>query len=206
MNLVLKLCIKKTNAHFYADRSIIFSTNAIFQLFKWILFNFETNCLPMVKCIKWMLILFFTAFLFFVIYLESGGNFILNHSDKQLITYEMRSCKKLPENFTSFYNTVYPNSLFSDSWSYVIDDLLKPQSSRKECPCSQTAYRLFPLLEIHNKKGIDQFLTARYIEHHFTQQECLSFNFNKFDFLEKKKAYHKFHNLYSIKKSRIFSR
>uniref|UniRef100_A0AAU6WUJ1 Uncharacterized protein n=1 Tax=Chryseobacterium endophyticum TaxID=1854762 RepID=A0AAU6WUJ1_9FLAO len=160
----------------------------------------------MMKCIKWMLILFFTAFLSFAIYLESGGNFILNHSDKQLITYEMRSCKKLPENFISFYNTVYPNPLFSDSWSYVIGDLLKPQSSRKECPCSQTAYRLFPLLEIHNKKGIDQFLTARYIEHHFTQQECLSFNFNKFDFLEKEKAYRKFHNLYSIKKLRIFSR
>ncbi|WP_294331351.1 transglycosylase domain-containing protein [uncultured Chryseobacterium sp.] len=142
----------------------------------------------MMKCIKWMLILFFTAFLSFAIYLESGGNFILNHSDKQLITYEIRSCKKLPENFTSFYNTVYPNSLFSDSWSYVTGAFLKPRSSRRECPCNQTANRFFPILEIRNKKGIDQFLTARYIEHQFTQQECLASNFNKFDFLENRKG------------------
>ncbi|WP_294298048.1 transglycosylase domain-containing protein [uncultured Chryseobacterium sp.] len=140
------------------------------------------------KYIRWVFTLLFAALVLFVLYLEFGGRYILNTSDKRSITYEMRSSRKLPKNFILFYNTIYPNSLSSDSWSYVIGAFLKPRSSRRECPCNQTANRFFPILEIRNKKGIDQFLTARYIEHQFTQQECLASNFNKFDFLENRKG------------------
>lgn len=142
----------------------------------------------MIKYTRWIFILFFSIFVLFFLYLEFGGNYILNTSDKRSITYEIRSSRKLPENFIFFYDTIYPNSLSSNSWNYRRSPLLKSGSSGTDCPCSQTAYRLFPVLEIHNKKEIDQLLTARYIERHFSQEECLAFNFSYFDFLENRKG------------------
>ncbi|KAA0128547.1 hypothetical protein FY557_08175 [Chryseobacterium sp. SN22] len=142
----------------------------------------------MIKYIRWVFTLLFAIFVLFVLYLEFGGKYILNTFDKRSITYEIKSNRKLPENFILFYNTIYPNSLSSNSWNYRLSSLLKSGSSGKDCPCSQTAYRLFPVLEIHNKKGIDEFLTARYIERHFSQKECLAFNFSHFDFLKNGKG------------------
>lgn len=69
----------------------------------------------------------------------------------------------------------------------------------KDYSCSCTAYRLFPVLEINNKKWIDQFLTACRIEHHFNQKECLASNFGYYNFPENKKKYLKFQNLYFTK-------
>lgn len=147
----------------------------------------NNNHLPMIKYIRWIFILLFAVSVSFVLYLEFGGIFVLSTSDKRTITYELRSSRKLPENFTLFYDTVYPNSLSSDSWNYRLSALVK-KSSGKDCPCSQTAYRLLPVLEIHNKKGIDQFLTARHIEHHFSQEECLASNFGHYHFPENQKG------------------
>ncbi|GAA4153205.1 hypothetical protein GCM10022217_08680 [Chryseobacterium ginsenosidimutans] len=129
-----------------------------------------------------------TALTLFILYLEFGGKFILNDYDKRIITFNIRASKKLPENFTYFYNTVYPNSLSSNSWNYVFNALSKSQSPKKECPCNQMAYRLFPILEIKHKKEIDQFILARFLENNYSQKDCLEFNFNHFDFLEDRKG------------------
>ncbi|MFC3158655.1 Transglycosylase [Chryseobacterium arachidis] len=129
-----------------------------------------------------------TAFIVFLLYCEFGGKFILNDSDKQMIAYEIRSSEEIPDNFTNFYNTIYPNSLSENSWNYIFSALIDQKAPRKECHCNQMAYRFFPILEINHKKGIDQFLTARFIENKFSQKECLQFNFNHFDFLENRKG------------------
>lgn len=136
------------------------------------------------KYIKWVFILPFAVFVSFALYLEFGGRFFINDSDKQMITNEIRSSRKLPENFADFYNTVYPDALQNNSWNYLFTGLVHGLAKRTECPCNQMAYRLFPILQIRNKKGFDQFSTARYIEHHFNQMECLAFNFEKSDFLD----------------------
>lgn len=144
------------------------------------------------KYLKRFLLLIISSIVFFLLYLEFGGGFIINDVDKKMITHEIRDSEKIPANFSNFYNTVYPNSLSENSWNFVFSALIDPDhSQRKECPCNQMAYRIFPTLVIKNKVLIDQFLIARYIEHHYSQQDCLEFNFNHFDFLEDRKGLQK---------------
>jgi hypothetical protein len=141
------------------------------------------------KYLKRTLFVIFSLFSLFIIYIEFSGRFILNENDRRLITSYIRNSSKLPENFTDFYNTVYPNSLSGNSWEWLFSGLLNPNTSRrKECPCMQMSYRIFPSLEIKYKSSIDYFLVARYLEHQYSQKECLNFNFNKFDFLENRKG------------------
>lgn len=140
------------------------------------------------KYFRRILIVATTAFILSLMYLEFGGRFILKTNDKRVITFSIRSSGKLPDNFSNFYNTVYLNSLSENSWNYTFNALLKSQSPRKECPCNQMAYRLFPRLDIKNRNGIDYFPVARYIEQNYSQEECLNFNFSNFDFLEGRKG------------------
>ncbi|MCE3075878.1 transglycosylase domain-containing protein [Chryseobacterium gwangjuense] len=143
------------------------------------------------KYLKRFLLIIISSIVFFLLYLEFGGRFIINDTDKRLITYEIRSSEKIPANFSNFYNTVYPNSLSGNSWNFILTALMNSDSQRKECPCNQMAYRIFPALEIKNEQLTDQFLLARYIEHHYSQQDCLEFNFSHFDFLENRKGLQK---------------
>jgi hypothetical protein len=143
------------------------------------------------KYFRRIFIVFITALTLFVLYLEFGGGFILNDYDKRIITFSIRASKKLPENFTNFYNSVYQNSLNENSWNLVYSSILNSNSQRKECPCNQMAYRLFSALEINHRSPIDQFLVARFIEHNYSQKDCLAFNFNHFDFLENRKGLEK---------------
>ncbi|KIC64353.1 hypothetical protein RM51_06505 [Chryseobacterium taiwanense] len=144
------------------------------------------------KYLKRFLLLIISSIVFFLLYLEIGGRFIINDVDKKMIIHKIRDSEKIPANFSNFYNTVYPNSLSENSWNFVFSAFIDPDhSQRKECPCNQIAYRLFPILEIKNKQFIDQFLIARYIEHHFSQQDCLNFNFDHFDFSENRKGLQK---------------
>ncbi|ROH97984.1 transglycosylase [Chryseobacterium daecheongense] len=140
------------------------------------------------KYFKRFLILVILAFILLIIYIEFGGHYIINKDDKQSITWYIRSSSKLPENFTGFYNTVYPNALSNNSWDLVRDTFSSSKTTRKECPCSQTANLLFPVLDIKNKNTFDIFWVTRYIEHRYTQKECLNFNFSNFDFLENRKG------------------
>lgn len=140
------------------------------------------------KYFRRFFILTVTIFIVFLMYLEFGGMFILKTNDKRTITFYIGSSEKIPDNFSNFYNTVYPNSLSENSWNYMFKALLKSQPLRKECPCNQMAYRLFPRLDIKNRNGIDYFLVARYIEQNYSQKECLNFNFSNFDFLEGRKG------------------
>ncbi|WP_126654026.1 transglycosylase domain-containing protein [Chryseobacterium aureum] len=136
---------------------------------------------------KILLFIIFVAFLF-VLYVELGGRYILNTTDKRVITWYIRSSNKLPENFNSFYNTVYPKSLSQNSWSFLGNTIINPTSQKKECPCNQMVNTIFPRLEYQNKVSFDQFLIARYIEHSYSQKDCLNFNFRNFDFLENRKG------------------
>lgn len=140
------------------------------------------------KYLKRILIVLFFLFSMFVMYMEFGGRYILNKNDRRIITWSIRTSSKLPESFTDFYNTVYLNSLSRNSWDLVIDTFSGLKTSRKECPCSQTANLLFPVLTIKNKNSFDIFLLSRYLEQHYTQKECLNFNFSNFDFLENRKG------------------
>ncbi|WEK69947.1 MAG: transglycosylase domain-containing protein [Candidatus Chryseobacterium colombiense] len=143
------------------------------------------------KYLKGFLFIIISSVLIFLLYFEFGGRFIINDADKKMITYEIRSSEKIPASFSNFYNTVFPNSLSENSWNYVLSALVNSDSSqRKECPCNQMAYKIFPILEIKNKQSIDQFLVARYLEQHYNQRDCLEFNFNHFDFLENRKGVH----------------
>lgn len=142
----------------------------------------------MMKYLKISIALAFTALVFLFLYVESGGRFIIGNSDKQMITNEIRSSEKLPENFTNFYNTLYPNALHENSWHTIFQLMTGQNTLIKECPCKDTAFQLTPILAINNKKSIDQFVVARYLEHHYSQEECLSFNFSHFDFLENRKG------------------
>ncbi|WP_426277076.1 transglycosylase domain-containing protein [Chryseobacterium sp. S-02] len=141
------------------------------------------------KYLKGFLFIIISSILIFLLYLEFGGRFMINDADKKMITHEIRSSEKIPANFSNFYNTVFPYSLSENSWNFVLAALMNPDSSqRKECPCNQMAYKIFPILEIKNKQLMDQFLVARYIEQHYIQQDCLEFNFSHFDFLENRKG------------------
>ncbi|CAI8889641.1 transglycosylase domain-containing protein [Chryseobacterium sp. IT-36CA2] len=136
---------------------------------------------------KILLFIIFVAFLF-VLYVELGGRYILNTTDKRVITWYIRSSNKLPENFNSFYNTVYPKSFSQNSWSFLGNIIIHPNSQKKECPCNQMTNTIFPRLEYQNKSSFDQFLIARYIEHSYSPKDCLNFNFRNFDFLENRKG------------------
>ena len=125
-------------------------------------------------------------------YLEFGGMFILKANDKRTITFYIRSSEKVPDNFSNFYNTVYPNSLSKNSWNYVFNVLTNSESPRKECQCNQMSYRILPTLDVKHTKRINyfinQFIVARFIENRFSQKECLQFNFSSFNFLENRKG------------------
>lgn len=140
------------------------------------------------KYLKISIALAFAALVLLFLYVESGGRFIIGNSDKRMITQEIKSSKKLPENFTNFYNTLYPNALHENSWHLLLQSVINKNNQRKECPCNITAFQLAPILAINNKKSIDQFVVARYLEHHYTQEECLAFNLSHFDFLENRKG------------------
>lgn len=142
----------------------------------------------MMKYLKISIALAFAALVFLFLYVEFGGRFIIGNSDKRMITHEIRSSEKLPENFTNFYNTLYPNVLHENSWHLLLQSIINKNNQRKECPCNIAAFQLTPILAINNKKSIDQFVVARYLEHHYSQEECLSFNFSHFDFLENRKG------------------
>ncbi len=133
-----------------------------------------------------------TIFIVFLLYLEFGGMFILKTNDKRTITFNIRSSEKIPNNFSNFYNTVYPNSLSENSWNYMSGIFTNSDSPRKECPCNQMSYKILPTLEIKHTKRINyfmnQFIVARFIENKFSQKECLQFNFGSFDFLENRKG------------------
>ncbi|WP_165571795.1 transglycosylase domain-containing protein [Chryseobacterium formosense] len=45
-----------------------------------------------------------------------------------------------------------------------------------------------PQLNIKNLSALDYILVTRYIEHNFSQNECLNFNLSSFDFLENRKG------------------
>ncbi|MGO4710453.1 transglycosylase domain-containing protein [Chryseobacterium sp. 2TAF14] len=139
------------------------------------------------KILKRILFFAISLFIVFGIYLEFGGNYILNKNDKRIITFNVRNTEKLPENVTTFYNTIYKNSLSKNLWNFY----LASNSSPKDCPCHQMAHKIMPQLGIKNKSGIDYILVTRYIEHNFTQTECLNFNLNTFDFLENRKGIQK---------------
>lgn len=142
----------------------------------------------MMKYLKISIALAFTALVLLFLYVELGGGLIIGNSDKRMITHEIRTSEKLPENFTNFYNTLYPNALHENSWHTVLQ-LMTGQNARiNECPCKATAFQLTPVLAINNKKSIDRFVVARYPEHHYSQEECLAFNFSHFDFLEYRKG------------------
>ncbi|PWN59819.1 transglycosylase domain-containing protein [Chryseobacterium viscerum] len=140
------------------------------------------------KYLKKILLFIILVVFLFVLYVELGGRYILNTTDKRFITWCVRSSNKLPENFNTSYNIVYPNSLFQNSWIFLGNAIMNPNSQRKECPCNQMAYNIFPRLEYQNKSSFDQFLIARYIEHSYSQKDCLNFNFRNFDFLENRKG------------------
>lgn len=142
----------------------------------------------MIKYLKISIALAFAALVLLFLYVEFGGKFIIGNSDKRMIHHEIRSREKLPENFTNFYNTLYPNALHENSWHLLLQSVINKNNQRKECPCNITAFQLTPILAIKGKKSIDQFVVARYLEHHYRQEECLSFNFSHFDFLENRKG------------------
>lgn len=142
----------------------------------------------MMKYLKLLILLVFASIVLLFLYFEFSGRFIINNSDKQMITHEIRKSEKLPQNFINFYNTLYPNALHENSWHLLLQSVINKNNQRKECPCNITAFQLMPVLAIDNKKSIDQFVVARYLEHHYSQEECLSFNFSHFDFLENRKG------------------
>jgi hypothetical protein len=142
----------------------------------------------MKKYLKISITLAFTAIVLLLVYFEFGGRFIISNSDKRMINHEMRSSKKLPENFTNFYNTLYQNALHENSWHTLLQLIVDQNDQKKKCPCRITAFQLMPLLLINNKKSIDQFVVARYLEQNYSQEECLAFNFSHFDFLENRKG------------------
>jgi len=142
----------------------------------------------MMKYFKISTALAFTALVLLFLYVEFAGRFIIGNSDKRMITHEIKTSEKLPENFTNFYNTLYPNALHENSWHTVLQLLIGQNARIKECPCKAAAFQLTPVLAINNKKSIDHFVVARYLERHYSQEECLSFNFSHFDFLENRKG------------------
>ncbi|AZA58125.1 transglycosylase domain-containing protein [Chryseobacterium shandongense] len=142
----------------------------------------------MMKYLKISIALAFTGIVLLFLYIEFGGRFIIGNYDKRIIIHEIRTSEKLPANFTNFYNTLYPNALHGNSWHLLLQSVINKNNQRKECPCNITAFQLTPVLAINNKKSIDQFVVARYLEHNYTQEECLAFNFSHFDFLENRKG------------------
>jgi hypothetical protein len=140
------------------------------------------------KYLKISIALAFTGIVLLFLYIEFGGRFIIGNYDKRIIIHEIRTSEKLPANFTNFYNTLYPNALHGNSWHLLLQSVINKNNQRKECPCNITAFQLTPVLAINNKKSIDQFVVARYLEHNYTQEECLAFNFSHFDFLENRKG------------------
>ncbi|PRB02583.1 hypothetical protein CQ046_11885 [Chryseobacterium sp. MYb7] len=142
----------------------------------------------LMKYLKKILLFIIIVIFSFVLYVELGGRYILNTIDKRLITWSVRSSNKLPENFNTFYNIVYPNSLLQNSWIFLGNAIINQNSQKKECPCNQMASNIFPRLGYQNKSSFDQFLIARYIEHSYSQKDCLNFNFRNFDFLENRKG------------------
>lgn len=139
------------------------------------------------KYLKRTLIFAFFLIIIFLTYVELGGRYILSYDDRREITFKIRSTPKLPQNFTTFYNVIYKNSLTKDSWNYNLKVLLG-QNKMLECPCREMGFRIFPSLDIKNKNSLDYFLVTRYLEQNYSQTDCLNFNFSNFDFLENRKG------------------
>lgn len=137
----------------------------------------------MMKYLKRIFFLFLTLISLFIFYLEFGGNYILNIDAKKMITNNLKTNKSLPQNITSFYNTIYKNSLSKNSWNFLLNSY-----SQKDCPCYQMTHKIMPQLNIKNLSALDYILVTRYIEHNFSQNECLNFNLSSFDFLENRKG------------------
>lgn len=136
------------------------------------------------KILKRILLSIFSIGSIFLLYIEFGGNFVLDKNAKKIITIDIRTSRKLPSNITLFYNTIYKNSLSKNSWDFF----LTSDSSQKDCPCYLMTHRIMPQLNIKNRSAFDYILVTRYIEHNFSQTECLNYNLSKFDFLENRKG------------------
>ncbi|PIF44855.1 transglycosylase [Chryseobacterium sp. 52] len=140
------------------------------------------------KFLKRITVVLVSAFALLILYIEFGGKYVLDIKDRQLITWTMRSTQKLPENFTGFYGTVYPKYLSTNSWDQIINSVFNSNTSIKNCPCSQTSYFLYPRKTFKSQLIIKYHIISRYIELHYSQKDCLNFNFSTFDFLENRKG------------------
>jgi len=133
------------------------------------------------KHIKRILIFFFPALALFILFLEFGGKYFLSNEEKTMIGWSMTMGSRLPADFNNFYNTVYPNSLEKNTWEIITNPTAV---SRKNCPCSQMAYSIYPHIKFKIISPLKYILVSRYLEHHYTQRQCLNYNFNNFNFLE----------------------
>ncbi|MCT2560889.1 transglycosylase domain-containing protein [Chryseobacterium herbae] len=140
------------------------------------------------KFLKSITIALISTFALLILCIEFGGKYFLDAEDRRIITVTVGSAPKLPENFITFYNTVYPKSLSTNSWDLMINNTFSSSVSKKECPCSQTAYTFYPHLTFKTQSVVKYFIISRYIEHHYNPKNCLSFNFDMFDFLENRKG------------------
>lgn len=140
------------------------------------------------KYSKGFLIILCSVLIVFFLYLEWRGSLILNINNKKEVSGYMQVNKKLPENFITFYNTVYPNSMSQNSWNFYLKFLTQSHPDLNACPCHRTGNRMMPILSIQNKSSLDYFLLIRYIEQNYSPEDCLNFNFSNFDFLNDRKG------------------
>lgn len=140
------------------------------------------------KYLKVFLITVCSVLILFFLYLEWGGRFILNIHNKKEVSRYMQVNKKLPENFITFYNIVYPSSMSQNSWNFYLKFLIQSHLDLNACPCHQMGNRMMPVINIQNKSSLDYFLLIRYIEQNYSPEDCLNFNFSNFDFLNDRKG------------------
>ncbi len=114
----------------------------------------------------------------FVQFLKSDLNNSFSQSDIKSIHEEIKSAKKLPEQFVKAYNNI---ESITNTSGILYDRTLK--NYNRDCPCLNVASLRSDLIMNNNRISGNRYVLAWKLEKEATQLQCLNYLAAQFDFL-----------------------
>ena len=150
------------------------------------------------KIIKYLTLLGVLLFIGFYFYVKYYWHNFIDEDIIELFTTEVKLADKLPKKFYELYNVEYNNALLNNFNNYALKEILYTQY-REKPPSAQVA-RMFIVFSSktpsrHRYKLLEISLTWE-IEKRTSQQECLNWITEKYDFLNQAKGIKQASKLY----------
>jgi hypothetical protein len=123
------------------------------------------------------------TYTFLYVWFHNNEDLVLNSAQKDWLTTVISESPDLPDNVYLTMEKYYPNFYSDNTWNYKLKSLAG--FTRRKCQCNEI---YLPYIPGDSKQWNDErpwipfdqkdVLVKLYIEKHFTQKECFTFNMN----------------------------